>query len=307
VALDKFVNLHSIRGPGSSVGIVTELRAGRSGARIPVGAKFFAKADRPWGPPSLLYNGYRVFLGGKVRPGRDADRSPPSRVEVLEELLYTSNPFWATTGPVTGLLHLLNSIQTLHFILFIDHIFFCFILIYKIEKRGVAAKVMWCQVLRKLDYIRQFSVWFFGHKANHRLRKVSSLQYRKVVSSFFDGNVWWLQVKPHNAAFSTDKKWGASQNLEYKGFFRLTLELSTGAQLRKLLSIIFGKEDIQSIIPTTVPAQSAPLSILADCRKRQILSTTPRYLPPIKRTNPTRNRHYHSRATVLPCDRQTSK
>jgi len=22
--------------------------------------------DRPWGPPSLLYNGYRVFPGGKA-------------------------------------------------------------------------------------------------------------------------------------------------------------------------------------------------------------------------------------------------
>jgi len=32
--------------------------------------------DRPWGPPSLLYNGYRVFPGGKERPGRDADPSP---------------------------------------------------------------------------------------------------------------------------------------------------------------------------------------------------------------------------------------
>jgi hypothetical protein len=28
---------------------------------------------RPWGPPSLLYNGYRVFPGGIKRPGRDAD------------------------------------------------------------------------------------------------------------------------------------------------------------------------------------------------------------------------------------------
>ena len=26
--------------------------------------------DRPWGPPSLLYNGYRVFPEGKERPGR---------------------------------------------------------------------------------------------------------------------------------------------------------------------------------------------------------------------------------------------
>jgi len=32
--------------------------------------------DRPWGPPSLLYNGYRVFPGGKERPGRDAEPSP---------------------------------------------------------------------------------------------------------------------------------------------------------------------------------------------------------------------------------------
>jgi hypothetical protein len=40
--------------------------------------------DRPWGPPSLLYNGYRVFPEGKERPGRDADPSPPSseRVEL---------------------------------------------------------------------------------------------------------------------------------------------------------------------------------------------------------------------------------
>jgi hypothetical protein len=29
--------------------------------------------DRPWGPPSLLYNGYQVFPGDKERPGRDAD------------------------------------------------------------------------------------------------------------------------------------------------------------------------------------------------------------------------------------------
>ena len=26
---------------------------------------FRTRPDRPWGPPSLLYNGYRVFLGGK--------------------------------------------------------------------------------------------------------------------------------------------------------------------------------------------------------------------------------------------------
>jgi hypothetical protein len=40
------------------------LRAGRSGDRIPVGARFFAHVQT--GPPCLLYNGYRVFPGGKA-------------------------------------------------------------------------------------------------------------------------------------------------------------------------------------------------------------------------------------------------
>jgi hypothetical protein len=48
--------------------------------------------DRPWGPLSLLYNGYRVFPGGKERPGRDADPSPPSTAVVTKEQSYTSTP-----------------------------------------------------------------------------------------------------------------------------------------------------------------------------------------------------------------------
>jgi len=44
-----------------------------------------ARPDRPWGPTILLYNGYRVFPGGKVRPGRAADHSPPSSATVMEE------------------------------------------------------------------------------------------------------------------------------------------------------------------------------------------------------------------------------
>jgi len=58
---------------------------GRSGDRIPVGAKFSPRPDRPCGPSSLLYKGYRVFSGGKVRPGRAADHSSPSSAEVLKE------------------------------------------------------------------------------------------------------------------------------------------------------------------------------------------------------------------------------
>ena len=30
------------------------------------GVIFYTLPDRPWGPPSLLYNGYLVFLWGKA-------------------------------------------------------------------------------------------------------------------------------------------------------------------------------------------------------------------------------------------------
>jgi hypothetical protein len=46
--------------------------------------KFFRRdPDRPWGPPSLLHNGYRVYPGGRKRPGRGAD--PPSSAEVHKQ------------------------------------------------------------------------------------------------------------------------------------------------------------------------------------------------------------------------------
>ena len=33
----------------------------------PFGSEIFrTRSDRPWGSPSLLYNGYRVFPGGKA-------------------------------------------------------------------------------------------------------------------------------------------------------------------------------------------------------------------------------------------------
>jgi len=61
------------------------LRAGRSGIESRWGRDLSARPDRPWGPPRLLWNGYRVFPGGKVRPGRAADHSPPSSAAVMEE------------------------------------------------------------------------------------------------------------------------------------------------------------------------------------------------------------------------------
>jgi len=71
-----------------------------------VGTRFSARPDRPWGPPSLLYKGYRVFPGGKVRLGRAADHSPPSSAAIMEEYSYTSTHPLGHTGPVTGSLYL---------------------------------------------------------------------------------------------------------------------------------------------------------------------------------------------------------
>jgi hypothetical protein len=55
----------------SSVNIVTGYGVGdRSSILYPL------RPDRLWGPPSLLYDGYRgSFPGGKARPGGDADHS----------------------------------------------------------------------------------------------------------------------------------------------------------------------------------------------------------------------------------------
>jgi hypothetical protein len=72
-------------GPGSSVGIATDY--GLDGPEIENlgGRRIIAQKDQPWGQPSLLCNGYRVFPGGKERPGRDADHSRPSSAVVMEE------------------------------------------------------------------------------------------------------------------------------------------------------------------------------------------------------------------------------
>ena len=75
-----------------------------------MGARFFRTCpDRPWGPPSLLYNGYRVFSGGKVRLGRDADPSPPSSPMTKNEYSYTSTHPLGHTGPVSGSLDVFTS------------------------------------------------------------------------------------------------------------------------------------------------------------------------------------------------------
>jgi hypothetical protein len=69
-------------GRDGSVGIAVRYGMDSSGTR----------PDRLWGPPSLLYNGYRVLPGLK-RPGRGVDHAPPSSAEVKERVeLYPYSP-----------------------------------------------------------------------------------------------------------------------------------------------------------------------------------------------------------------------
>ena len=53
-------------GQDSSVGIATGYELDGPGIESRWGRDFCIRPDRPWGPPSLLYNGYRVIPGGKA-------------------------------------------------------------------------------------------------------------------------------------------------------------------------------------------------------------------------------------------------
>jgi hypothetical protein len=71
-------------GPGSSVGIATEYGLDDPGSN-PGGDEILRPSRPALGPTQPPVNGYRVFPGVKVRPGRAADHSPPSSAAVMEE------------------------------------------------------------------------------------------------------------------------------------------------------------------------------------------------------------------------------
>ena len=103
-----FILILRVFGPGSSVGIVTDYGLDGSGIESRWWGEIFRTCpDRPWGPTSLLYDGYRVFPGGKERPERDADPSHTSSAVVYSP--YGPYGLYRVRVPVQGC--------TLHFTL----------------------------------------------------------------------------------------------------------------------------------------------------------------------------------------------
>jgi hypothetical protein len=89
-------------GRDSSVGIATRYGLDGPGIETRRGEIFRSRPDRPWGPPSLLYNGYRVSFPGAKRPRRGVDNPPSSSARVKEGVeLYLYSPF-GPSWPVLG-------------------------------------------------------------------------------------------------------------------------------------------------------------------------------------------------------------
>ena len=64
-------------GRNSSVGIATRYGLNGPGIESRGDEIFRTRPDRPWVPPVLLYNGYRVSFPGVKRPGRGVNHTPP--------------------------------------------------------------------------------------------------------------------------------------------------------------------------------------------------------------------------------------
>jgi len=89
-------------GPEQCSPFSDSLQAGRSGDRIPRGARFSTPVQPgPWSPPSLLYNVYQVFPWSKETeawcwPPTPSSAEVKERVELY--LCSTSEPSWPVLG-----------------------------------------------------------------------------------------------------------------------------------------------------------------------------------------------------------------
>jgi hypothetical protein len=90
------------RGRYSSVGIGTCCGLDGPVMESRWGEILYTSADWPWGPPCLLYNGYRVSFPGVKRPGCNVNHPPTSSTEVRERVelyfYFHSGSSWLVIG-----------------------------------------------------------------------------------------------------------------------------------------------------------------------------------------------------------------
>ena len=99
-------------GPGSSVGIETELWAGQPGIEFRWGRDFPPVQTDPGAHPASCKMGTGSLPRVKCGRRRAADHSSPSSAAVMEEQSYTSTHPLGHTGPVTGSLYLVPYVKT---------------------------------------------------------------------------------------------------------------------------------------------------------------------------------------------------
>jgi hypothetical protein len=78
--------------PGFRLSTATRYGLDGQGIESGEGEIFRNRRHRPWGPPSLLYNGYRFSSPGVKRPGRGFDRPPHLAQRLKKEYGYTPTP-----------------------------------------------------------------------------------------------------------------------------------------------------------------------------------------------------------------------
>jgi hypothetical protein len=109
--LDRNSHLNDGVNRDSVVGVATRYELDGTGIESRWRRIFRTRPYRPWDPPHLLYNGYRVSLEGVYLPGRGVHHPLPSSAEAKERVelyLYSpSGPSWPVLGrtlPFTFLL-----------------------------------------------------------------------------------------------------------------------------------------------------------------------------------------------------------
>jgi hypothetical protein len=86
----------------NSLGIATRYGLDGSGIESRRGRDFPQPSRPPWGPPSLLYNGYRLIFAGVKRPGRGVDHPLHLDPRLKKEYINNSSPSLGLRGVFYG-------------------------------------------------------------------------------------------------------------------------------------------------------------------------------------------------------------